>query len=498
MGQILPGIVIFVLVLGGDQGFSSLTDALGVQGAVASALVAAVLVSLLFGVGSWMSWRKLTYYFDESGDLRVASGVLTRQERRLQLSRLQSVDVEQPLVARLVGLAEVRVEVAGAGDSRVELRFLTESDAQDLRAEVLARAAGLRPDVGQAPERALLRVATGDLALSLLMSSTMVIGVLATALVVVVAVMSAGWTSLFVLLITGGAPLIAVIGEFVRYFDFTVAESPDGLRLRSGLTTKQSQTVPPGRVHAVELVEPFLWRRKGWVRVKVTVAGAPGGDDQLTTGVLVPVATTNVGQALVDRVLAGVSLESLEWTHAPDRSRWRAPWQWRRLGVASDEAVVATRGGRFVRTLQIVPHARVQSMTVMQGPWQRRLDLATVQVDIAPGPITVKAHHLAAESARTSADAEAQMARRARLAAGPERWMAVPPGTAHAGEVAPAAGPPATAASAAPARLDPGLSDSGPPDPGAPDPPLRQQGTPDPEPLTPPSRGPDGPAKSPS
>ena len=129
-----------------------LTGSVGWAAAVlGGALGLASLVTAL----QYVAWRRLTYWFDDDGDLRVDSGVLTRQERRLQLSRLQAVDVVQPFIARLVGLAEVRVEGAGTGDAKAVLQFLTRAEADDLRNEIVARSAGVRHDAGEAPEQVL-------------------------------------------------------------------------------------------------------------------------------------------------------------------------------------------------------------------------------------------------------------------------------------------------------------------------------------------------------
>ena len=57
-------------------------------------------------------------------------------------------------------------------------------------------------------------------------------------------------------------------------YDWTVGESPDGLRLDHGLLDRAHETVPPGRVQTVRIVEPLLWRRRGWVRVELEIAGA--------------------------------------------------------------------------------------------------------------------------------------------------------------------------------------------------------------------------------
>ena len=68
---------------------------------------------------NYLAWTRTEYFFDESGDFRLDSGVLQRNERRVTLSRLQSVDTTRPLLGRVVGLSQVRIEVAGGGDSRV-------------------------------------------------------------------------------------------------------------------------------------------------------------------------------------------------------------------------------------------------------------------------------------------------------------------------------------------------------------------------------------------
>ncbi len=72
-------------------------------------------------------------------------------------------------------------------------------------------------------------------------------------------------------------------GSLATSYDWTVGESPDGLRIDHGLLDRAHETVPPGRVQAVRIVEPLLWRRRGWVHVRLDVAGS-------SNSVLVPVA----------------------------------------------------------------------------------------------------------------------------------------------------------------------------------------------------------------
>lgn len=92
----------------------------------------------------------------------------------------------------------------------------------------------------------------------------------------------------------------------------------------------------------------------------------------------------------------------------------RSPVQWSRLAVAWDAHAFAARRGRITRHLAVVPHARTQSVRFTQGPWERSLDLASVHVDVTPGPVTVVGLHLDRTTAAEVCIAQAERARLAR------------------------------------------------------------------------------------
>jgi len=370
-----------------------------------------------------LAYRRLAYWFDADGDLRVQSGVLFHQERRLQLSRLQTVDINRPLVARVFGFAALRVEVAGAGDSRADLQYLTVSDADALRSEILARSAGLRHDVGEAPEAPLLVVPTRDLLVSLLLRAVTVFLVLGTGLLVVSSVLLSGWSGLLTVLL-GGVPLAIVVTEFSQLYKFTVAQSADGIRLRHGLIQTQARTIPPGRVCAVEFVEPLFWRRKHWVRLYVTVAGLAKSDDEAgTESVLLPVAPRPVAEDLFRRVMPGADPAAVPTIRPVDAVRRRAWIQWRFLTAGMDARIAVLRRGRVTRRMQVVDHARVQSVRLRQGPWERSLGLATVHLDLPPGRINAYWPHFGLQQCQDLLADEITRMSAARASDKSTRWM---------------------------------------------------------------------------
>lgn len=416
--QALPVVPFFVVFAFGPGG--AIVADLGVPLVVAVGL--AVVVSYALAVlGLWLGWSRKTFWLDEEGDLRVDSGVVQRSARRLQLSRLQSVDIASPFLARLVGLVEVRVEVAGVGDSRVVLRYLRSREGEALRAAILVKsrdvpAEGATPlEPAQTTEAQLLaEVPPLRLLAGLLMRSVTAGLLLLSVVFMTFTLITQGPVGGLLAIATGGLPILIVFGEFLTYYGFTVSRAHDGLRLTYGLLSTQRRTVPAERVHAIELISPLLWRRRGWVRVSLTVAGV--GDEAGTSGrdVLLPVAPLDQALRVIAEVLPGVDIEEFAWRSAPVQARWRAPIDWGRLAVAMTGDVVAARSGRITGRIAVAPYARVQSVRLTQGPYERRLGLASVHADLAPGPVRVTAQHQGLDSARALTDLLAQRARLAR------------------------------------------------------------------------------------
>ncbi|WP_406218674.1 PH domain-containing protein [Streptomyces canus] len=381
------------------------------------ALAVIVPAAALYGFLTW--W--FTHFAVTDSELRIRTGLLFRRTAHIRLERIQAIDVTQPLLARVAGVAKLRLDVVGT-DKKDELAFLGEREARSLRAELLARAAGFAPEtaheVGEAPARELLHTPPRDLALSLVLTGA-TWGSLVAALVVPPLLWMAthsAWTVLATALPLLGAAGASSVGRFVTEYDWTVGESPDGLRIDHGLLDRTHETVPPGRVQTVRIVEPLLWRRRGWVRVELDVAGS-------SNSVLVPVAPREVAEAVVARVLPGVTVPPLSALSRPPRRAGRCvPVWWRGYGLTVTDSVFAARQGLLRRSLALVPHAKVQSVRLAQGPWERLWRVADVHVDTGANK-TVTARLRDAQEAAELLKAQAERSRTGRKGARPDRWM---------------------------------------------------------------------------
>jgi putative membrane protein len=296
---------------------------------------------------------------------------------------------------------------------------LTRPDAESLRGQVLATS---RHDTGTDEVDVanvdtgvpLARVPSGRLVAGLLLRSVTAALLLATVALLVVTVLAQGPAGLVLVIVTGGLPILSVAAEFLANHGFRVDRMPQGLRIKRGLLSTQVRTIPPDRVHAIAVISPLLWRRWDWVRVTVTIAGVEA--DQQRPDVLIPIAPRDEAMRLVAEVLPGVDIDALPFEHAPLRSRWRAPWSWRYLACAITPQVIAARSGRITRKVSIALHARVQSVRLVEGPWERRFGLATLYADTAPGPVRVAAKHLALAQVDALASREVELMREARRA----------------------------------------------------------------------------------
>jgi putative membrane protein len=393
-------------------------------------LAGALLLGLIYGAFSWWFTR---FYIDQE-ELRIDSGVLVRRSRRIRIERLQAIDVVQPLLARVFSLAELRLEVAGGTKTEAPLAFLPLDEASRLRAVLLAKAhreseprAGQIATAHQAPRLAVdAPTRAADTPVAAVGPGMLLVAVLSTtrwlvalvSLIVGLAIIAATGSWVAVALVVPGLLGVGtgILQQFANEFAFTVSSTAQGLRITRGLLDLTSQTVPIERIQAVSIVQPVLWRPMGWVRIQVDIAGYGAGDSAkaILTTTLLPVGKRPVGEVVVARVLPGVDVRSISLAPAPRRSRWVRPIGWWTLGVGGDDRAVVTSQGWLTRVWSVVPHAKMQSVRLHQGPWQRALRLATVNIDSPPGPVRAAALHRPDTEARAIVETQLALSRSAR------------------------------------------------------------------------------------
>ncbi|MBA8817696.1 putative membrane protein [Microbacterium halimionae] len=397
------------------------------------ALLAMLGVALILVLLFWLSWR--AHSFRITDDVEVRSGVLFRTHRRAPLDRVQGVNLTRPLVARLVGLS--KLEVIGAGlDANVKLEYLATRAAEAVRSDILYLASGQRlAAAGAAPARgplfqgavdafsdgvtgvidgaeapvtepeSVVHIPAGRLVASHLLSSATIWLIVLIVGFSIAASMGSPW------LLIGFVPAVLGFGAYwvrsiTRSLRYAIAPTPDGVRVTFGLFTTVTEILPPGRVHAVEVRQPLMWRGVGWwsVRVNRLSGGASRQNGQDVADVL-PVGTLGDVERVLDLLLPGLDQdqraavfthglsgssadEGDPYTTTPRRARLLRLLSWRRNGFVLKAQMLFFRHGFIWRRLNIFPLARMQSIAMTQGPLRRSLAVANITVHTIEGPVS--------------------------------------------------------------------------------------------------------------
>ncbi len=370
----------------------------------------------ILGIGViWLQWRLHAVRMGEDA-IEVKKGVLFRSSRRLRLDRINAVGVRRPLIPRVLGLAKLDIQAAG-NDASLVLAYLPKATADQVRREIMEPSSAEVRDAGEGagPVAREVEVPLFRYLASLMVSVESIIfilGLLAASTASIRSGELVTWLSVVVILIVYVAYLA---DRFFRVGSFVVETVDDDIRVSLGLLATSVETIPPARIHALQLSQPWPWRALGWWRLEANLASTPGTQVSKAPShtILLPVATLPEVMRVVAKCiphLAGdeereVLISSLQNTHAqwisanpsisvsigsPERARFRIPLSYRVNGGALLSDVILLRTGSWIRKLSIMPLARVQSSSISVGPWHQALGLGLFALQGVEGPVSTR------------------------------------------------------------------------------------------------------------
>jgi putative membrane protein len=336
-------------------------------------------------IAGFVYWR-VTKWRLYGGELQIDTGLIRRQQVRVPVTRIQGIDLVRPLLARALGMSELKLVLAGHDTGRAKLAYLGEERAVAVRAQLLALAHGLDEQTPEPAEHPILAVRGSRIVVANLLSRATAVALISLAAGITVAFFQPAAVAPFIAIIAAG--FLAVGRQISAEWEFHLAEAPDGLRLRSGLLQTRAETVPHGRVQAIRWVEPLLWRPFGWVRLEFDVArrrNAERGEDQsgATSKALLPAGSRDEARWLLSRIMPGALAELPPSAGVPGRARWRIPLKRRFARLHLDETYIACCTGRIRPDTVVIPLQKIQSIRWSQGPWSRRLHLGSILIDSA-------------------------------------------------------------------------------------------------------------------
>ncbi len=319
---------------------------------------ALVAILAMFGT-EYYKWWRFSYRLDAE-ELRIASGIFSRNVRSIPYERIQDVNLEQGPLARLLGLARVRLETgsSGSGDegaldsvdlaeaSRlrdvIRLRKAAQAEGTSAQAESIGSTVAAQADAPVLFTMDMPRVLTaGVFNFSLVFFA--VVGALINNLDFLIpgdfwnprrildflglddlfatldmaariASVIAALFSLVVIGLVGG-----IIRTTLREYGFRLERTETGFRRRRGLLTLTDVVMPLHRIQAAVIETGPIRRHFGWFALKVQSLASDS--DKESDHAIAPFATAEELRAVLDETRI-----AWETDHADMRSVDPAMW----------------------------------------------------------------------------------------------------------------------------------------------------------------------------
>jgi len=409
-----------------------------------AALIGAIL--LFFNVLGWLRFR----YGVGVNDIVIESGILSRNRRSIPFGRVQDVDLERSFLARLFGLAKVRIETGAGGKDEGLLDSVTLAEAHRLRETVRAH----RVDrLEQAPGEAAAAPPPARTIFAMPLPRVLLFGLFNFSLVYLAGLFAllqsfdqllpfdiydpARWMGLAeeylpsrfsvgaIAAVLFLAALLGVVAGLLRTlardYGFRLALEGGRFRRERGLFTRTEAVIARRRVQLAQVETGPVRRALGWFGLSFQTLGA--GSDAGGHQSAAPFATREEMEVVLaetgglrlppppelTRVSKRHIVRSFVSTLVPATVAILAVSYWVRpalLGLALLPllGVVAALERRFHRyglggdllfvargvwrqRLWIVPLANVQSTSLSRSLLQRPLGLATLSLDTAGAPL---------------------------------------------------------------------------------------------------------------
>lgn len=274
-------------------------------------ILAAVTLLLFLGL---LGWRKFSFTVEEDR-IVIRKGILFRDEKTIYFGRIHSVNLEQPLLQRLLGVTQVKIETPG-GNKKAEgvLAALTDKDARQLQKLLLAPTpqqgadaeAPLRtveaPEAGSVqPKRQdksipKLRLSTGQLLLAA--ATSLNFGLVAAFIAGVVSLaddfinelapnlystlyrestsVDPSYTVIAVIAVCGLilAWLLSLVLYVIKFTGFTADKQDDQISISYGLLEKKVHHFDARKVQAVIVQEGLLHQWIGYAQIQLQVVSS--------------------------------------------------------------------------------------------------------------------------------------------------------------------------------------------------------------------------------
>lgn len=405
-----------------------------------------LIIAILSSVYSLWAFFKY-YFYIEAGDLVVEKGIFQKTKTSIPIDRIQAVNFEQNIIHRIFDVVKLNIDTAGSASSELKLQALSKEKATKLRAYIFENKntqERVEESEGQAYEtkEEVITIGFG----SLLKIGATENHVRSGFLIVffgfwvfdqikelgfesLLSRLELNWSgllgslvtlSVLIILFSVAAFAVSVVRVIFQYYDLKLFREIDGFKLSYGLLNRKQTTAKDHKIQTISWGQNWLQKKAGLYKIFLKQASSrevgssksiriPGANifekEQVYTFLLgqkhvaenvsfkpiqkqylwyhirnlslifIPCLITvlNLGNALLFIFLLGLFVYLIINTFK----------EFKKTQYSINSEIIIIKGGSFgAKEIVLEPH-KVQSVILKQSWYQRRRNLATVNITTA-------------------------------------------------------------------------------------------------------------------
>ncbi|GAE91899.1 hypothetical protein JCM21714_866 [Gracilibacillus boraciitolerans JCM 21714] len=318
-------------------------------------IIGASVLAALIIIFSILSWFRYTYQLQED-QIRIHQGILIRKKRTISKHRIQSIDLSQNLIHRILGLTKVQIETAGS-DHRIDaaLSAVTMAEGKKLHDQLKYKKQVVQEE--EVTETTVEAEAVDYPQKKITPKALVIAGSTSGSFGIILGLFGLGFSELesvipdrfynnvsewmfsqamqvliiFAIIIFIILWALGILTTLIQYWNFTITRYDKELFItRGGLIEKKQSTIPLKRIQAVGIKETLIRQPLGFATLYVEIASGEIGQNQDMHTLIFPLIRKSQVAAFIQELLPEYHYQTEGMISLPKKS---IPYYLFRLGI---------------------------------------------------------------------------------------------------------------------------------------------------------------------
>ncbi|WP_058306538.1 PH domain-containing protein [Gracilibacillus massiliensis] len=308
-------------------------------------IIGASVLAALIIIFSVLSWYRYTYLLEED-QIRIHQGILIRKKRTISKHRIQSIDLSQNIIHRIMGLTKVQIETAGS-DHRIDaaLSAVKMAEGKKLHDQLKYKKQVMEEDEEEGePTEDVVPVAEAQRKITpkalLVAGSTsgsfgIILGLFGLVFSQFESVIpdrfynqvtewlfsqAAQILIVFAIIVLLLLWVLGVLATIIQYWNFTITRYEKELFITRGLLEKKQSTIPLKRIQAVGIKETLIRQPLGLATMYVEIASGEISQNQEMHTLIFPLLRKSQVQSFLQELLPEYQYEIEGMTKLPKKA----------------------------------------------------------------------------------------------------------------------------------------------------------------------------------